>query len=194
MILGLAGGLATGGLGWWSAGGPSRPEAPLAAAEARLAKLRIPRALTEGAVPPDVAVLAATPLFVLTTGPGATPAPVLRLDGLSRSKGRAAALLSVDDQPAEWLALGDSRGGVTVLAVDGTKAVIDTVYGPVDVGLGERVGTPGAAGGAASLPLGASPGGVETGAHPAPVQPTIVDRPPPGFRSPPPPASAPGTP
>jgi len=185
VIIGVAAGVATGGLGWWLAGGPARPGEALEPAEARLARLRIPRAGTDAALAPDVAGLAATPLFILTTGPGATPAPVLRLDGISKSKGRAAALLSIDDQPADWLAVGDRRGAVALQAVGASKAVVDTVYGPVEVALGERVG---GAATAAGVPAGPVPGAV---APQGPVQPTIVDSPPPGFRSPPPPASAP---
>ena len=43
------------------------------------------------------------PLFALTTGPGAIPDVVVRLDGLSRSSTRSAALLSINGGPAEWL-------------------------------------------------------------------------------------------
>jgi len=190
VIIGVAAGVAAGGLGWWLAGGPARPGEALDAPEARLARLKIPRARGDAAAAPDVAVLAATPLFILTTGPGATPAPVLRLDGVSKSRSRTAALLSIDDQPADWLAVGDRRGGVVLQAVSAGKAVVDTVYGPVEVALGERVG-----GAPAGTPVAAT-GAAQPAPQPAVapqglVQPTIVDAPPPGFRSPPPPASAP---
>jgi hypothetical protein len=105
-----------------------------------------------------------TPLFALTSGPGAVAEVALRLDGLVHSPARVAALLSINGAPSDWLDLGASRDGVTLEDVTSNKVVVDTATGLREIILGQ---TPATADGAAA---------------------------PSGLRSPPPPASAPGMP
>jgi hypothetical protein len=177
VLIGAAAGLAAGVAAWLLSGGPQAAAGQLAPLEAGSKILRAPRIV--GAPPRalDVAGLAAEPIFQLTTGPSAIPAPVLRLDGLARTRARLAALLSIDGKAPEWLGLGESRDGIILLAVQAAKVVVDTAYGPVDVVLGKAPNSPAAA----SLPDEAM---------------TPMARPdaPPGFRLPPPPASAPRRP
>jgi hypothetical protein len=170
-------GLAAGVLAWFVAGGANAGGARLGAVAEQLDGLRAPR--PAAAAPPmaDIAGLSANPLFALTTGPGARPQPVVRVDGLVRARGRVAALVSVDDKPADWLRLGDTRDGVTLIEVQGSGVVVDTLYGPQNVGLGER--SPAAA--AAAV----------TTSTPAAQTAAAVDTIPQGFRSPVPPADAP---
>ena len=122
-----------------------------------------PRAPSDG----WVAVALAAPLFALTTGPGAVVEPVVKLEGIVRSPGRVAALISVNGAASDWLALGQTRDGVTLQDVQSSKVVVETATGAKDIFIG--AGSP-------SLEL----------THQAP--------PPRGFRSPPEPASAPGMP
>lgn len=172
-------GLAAGLLAWLAGGGPSASTDRLETVEAKVVGLRGPRPGRFLGTDVGVAQLAATPLFALTVGPGAVPRPTLRLDGVVKSRARTAALIAIDDQQPDWLALGESRGGVTLLEVTASKAVVETLYGPQEVALGQR------SGGSEPAPMSGA------GAPPA-VTPTQTDAVPPGFRSPPPPASAPG--
>jgi hypothetical protein len=126
---------------------------------------------------PDAGELTASPVFALTVGPGAVKEPTLQLQGISITRQRTAALISIDGRPAEWLALGESRDGVTLESVQSSRVVIDTVLGAKDIALGEQVGPPPADAGAAPMVAAVTP-----------------DAPPPGVRSPPPPANAPRSP
>lgn len=176
LLAAVPAGLVAGFLAWSLAGGASATDDALGDLQRRMTALRAPRAFAGGVEGYDVASLAAQPLFVLTTGPGATPQPTVRLDGVVSSKARIAALLSINDRPSEWLGLGETRDGVTLQHVTAGKVTIDTVYGPAEVALGERIGAP-------PLAVAAQP--------PAPGAP---DQLPPGLRGPPPPASAPRLP
>lgn len=165
-------GLMAGFLAWFAAGGPAAGSTALAPAATELAALRRPRPSLPDLWVSDVTGLAAAPLFTLTTGPGAVPEPVIRLAGLARARGRAAALLAINDKPAEWLSRGESRDGVTLQAVTSSSVVVDTVYGEREVTLGDR-------------PMAEPP--------PAAPRPPAIDPATRGFRMPPPPASAPRT-
>jgi len=119
-------------------------------------------------------ILAGPPLFALSIGPNAVKDPAVAVLGLSRMPGRAAALLTIDGKPAAWLARGESRDGVVLREVASGRATLDLPLGVQDLKIGEA--TPGSS---AVTSNPAMPGGV------------AGDMPPPGYRSPPPPASAP---
>lgn len=178
MILAFAApaGLAAGFLAWLLAGGSSAAVRQLEPLGAAVAGIRAPARSAVATAAADISGLIAAPLFPLTTGPGAVPQPVLRLDGVVRTARRSAALLAINGQPADWLSKGESRDGVTLLDVSASRALVDTVYGPQDVRLGQTV------------PEGAPP----PAAAPGEAVLAGPDDFPPGFRSPPPPASAPG--
>jgi hypothetical protein len=185
ILLSISVGLAAGGLGWLAAGGASAAAEKLGPTEALVARLTRPHRTPGEVAPANITELSELPLLLLTTGPGATPLPIVQVDGLVSARGRRAALVSIDDKPSEWLVVGDIQRGVTLRDVAANHAVIETAYGLQDVQLGERSIAP---------PSNPNP------TDPSPAAPTpAVARPsstgpltiPPGFRSPPPPASAP---
>jgi hypothetical protein len=100
---------------------------------------------------PPAIVSSAPPLFPVLSGPHAAPEVSLRLDGVARTPGRAAALLSINGASATWLQLGEDQEGVTLLAVGGASATVDTARGQKLIKLGD----------------GPSPGSGETAAEPA---------------------------
>lgn len=164
--MGVAGfaGLFSGGALWALSGGQAQGEA-LEALDARLAGVS-----TRSRAPLDrpsdaLAQIVATPIFVASAQVAPTDTDVqVQVFGLARSPVRTAALFSVGGAPAEWLSVGESRGGVTLRSVSSSSAVVATIFGEREIMLGMPSQTAG------------SPG------TPA------------GFRSPPPPASAPGMP
>lgn len=93
--------------------------------------------------------------------------------------GRAAALVSIDGKAPVWLARGESRDGVVLNDVGSGRATLDLPLGVRTLRIGEATSV---GGGAAASPDLANPM----------TAPATGDMPPPGFRSPPPPASAPG--
>lgn len=161
-------GLATGLAAWMLAGAGKSDLARIEPLQTEVAALRAPKTASAQAGPARAAELAATPIFVMTVGPGAVSEPLVRLDGVSVSKRRTAALLSFAGAAPEWLNLGETRNGVTLTAIIGSKAVLETILGARELALGEQ--TAGAAG---------------SGGQSA-------ETPPAGYRSPPPPAGAPG--
>ncbi len=171
---GVPAGLITGLAAWLAAGGPSAATDKLAPVEAQLSSLQVQRPPAAPGRQIIISDLAATPLFALSVGPSAVRPPLVRLEGVSRSARRTAALLSIDGRPSQWLALGETRDGVTLQTVGVAQASVDTVLGEVTVELGRSVG-----------------GEPQSGDDPQAGS-GVVDRPPQGFRSPPPPASAPG--
>jgi hypothetical protein len=177
ILSGIPAGLATGLLAWLVAGGPGAGLDKLNPIEDQLMILRAPRepSLSSGSAV-SIADLAASPLFALTVGPGAVREPSIAVQGVSMSAGRVAALLVIDGQPPAWVPVGQSREGVTVRAVGPTRITVDTLVGLKEIGLGES-------------PTASAPVATE---QPA-VGSTNLDRIPSGFRSPPPPASAPRT-
>lgn len=176
ILLGAAApiGLLTGFLAWSAAGGASASLDRIAPVASQLAALR-PSAGTKPRQTAQGERLLATPIFALTVGPGAVREPAIRVDGLSVSRRRAAALVSIDGASAQWMTVGETRDGVTLRTVSASKAVFDTPIGDKELGLGEQS--------ASSAPAAPPADSTEAAS-------TIVDRIPPGFRSPPPPASA----
>ncbi|KQY31927.1 hypothetical protein ASD21_22965 [Caulobacter sp. Root1455] len=167
-------GLTLGAAAWLAAG----RQDVLTPAQDRLAALGPSRAQrgVDGGAPS----LSGPPLFALSTGPNAVRDPVVTVLGLSRMPGRAAALLAIDGKPPAWLARGESRDGVVLRDVGSGRASLDLPLGVRTLRIGEA--TPVSPSGAtASL-------GPSTLAFPS----APGDVPPPGFRPPPPPASAPG--
>ncbi|HEX4712065.1 hypothetical protein, partial [Phenylobacterium sp.] len=130
-------GLATGLAAWLLAGGASASFDKLDGVETQLMKLRPPvtRRIDGDSSPAD---LLTTPLFALTTGPGAIREPSIRLDGLSVSRSRMAALVSIDGKPAAWLTAGETADGVTLQAVTASGASFETVLGAKTINLGEQ--------------------------------------------------------
>lgn len=181
LIIGAAAplGLATGLAAWLLAGGLSVRASALDEGHERLAKLRAPRSVSLPTSETSSAPLLASPLFAMTTGPGAVREPSIRVDGVSLTRRRTAALLSIDDKPAEWVTVGESRDGVTLQAVSPSGVTIETLLGPKALNLGDQS--------AASAPAAGTPAPVATTAA------MVQDQVPPGFRSPPQPASAPRT-
>lgn len=116
-----------------------------------------------------VAGAIAKPLFALTTGPGAVAEVSIRLEGVARSPNRRAGLLSIAGQPPAWVEEGDAVNGIILQEVLGAKVVVDTPLGLREVKLGQAIGPR------------SSPSVTNT-------EPQEI---PPGYRSPPPPASAP---
>jgi hypothetical protein len=113
-----------------------------------------------------------SPLFGPLGGGGGVAEPTIRLQGIARAPGRVAALLAIDAKPSAWLGLGETRDGVTLVEVLASRIAVETVIGEREIRLG---GVAGPSGEADRTPLRAG-----------------QDEPPPGFRMPPPPASAPG--
>jgi hypothetical protein len=109
-----------------------------------VSKLRVPRATPAVDARQDLSGLASTPLLLMTTGPGAQPEPALRLDGVVRSPKRTAALIAINDAPAEWLAKGEIRDGVTLEDVQPARVLVDTLYGERQLELGRSSGAPSA--------------------------------------------------
>lgn len=132
---------------------------------ARLASLPTPHLTSSSQRDSQIAQVISQPIFSLTAGAGAVADAAIRLEGLIRSPGHIVALIGINGAPSDWLSLGQSRDGVTLVDVGATKVTVDTAAGLKDV------------------ELGGAPGSNEVGAS-APAS----------MRSPPPPASAPGVP
>ena len=162
-------GLLTGLVAWVLAGGLSVKANALDTVESGLSALKPPAALASQAGRGEAAALLGSPLFALTTGPGAVREPSIRVDGVSLSRRRTAALVSIDGKPSEWLEIGESRDGVTLQEVSSSSVTFETAVGTKALNLGDQS--------AASAP--------------APIAAAGGDQPPPGFRAPPEPASAP---
>jgi poly-gamma-glutamate capsule biosynthesis protein CapA/YwtB (metallophosphatase superfamily) len=119
--------------------------------------------------PDPVAQAIAAPLFASTAAANTAPDVAVRVLGLASTPERKAALLSINNAPAEWVDLGAARAGVTVRELDASKVTLETPGGVRDLALGET-----------STP------------NPAPTAGTAPSPAPGGYRMPPPPASAPG--
>ena len=169
-------GLATGLGAWLLAGGASARFDTLDGVQARLMSLKAP-IVRRGGGEASSADLLTTPIFALTTGPGAVREPSIRLDGISLSRRRAAALVSIDGKPATWLSAGETADGVTLQEVGASAATFETALGAKMLNLGEQS--------AASAPDPHAPT-----AAPVPTQSGATDVPLLGVRGPPEPASA----
>ena len=135
-------GLGTGLLAWLLAGGVQANADALAPAQAALHALRPPRPAVPAAPYMSVADLVSSPIFSLVLGAAAQPVPAIRLDGVSLSRQRTAALVSIGGATAEWLRPGDSRSDITLKQVAAAKIVVDTPSGVKEVALGQTLGTP----------------------------------------------------
>lgn len=170
-------GLATGLAAWLVAGGASANFETLDGLETKVRGLRAPRTSIHRVSYGGANDLLASPIFAMTTGADALREPSIRLDGVSISSRRTAALVSVDGKFSEWMRVGEARDGVTLQALSASGATFETPLGSKQLALGEQS--------AASAPLQAA------AAPPQGASPIVSDEMPPGFRSPPPPASAP---
>lgn len=141
-LIACGGGAALGALAWVAFSGGRPAARPMDLLEARLAGMRTGAPRHAPAPPDRIAQILAAPLFALTTGPGAVKEAGIRLEGLARSPGHVAALISIDGQPADWLALGATRDGVTLREVLGSKIVLDTATGFREVGFGDAPAAP----------------------------------------------------
>lgn len=103
--------------------------------EARVGALPASRRPAETLTARTAALLASPSLF------SQSPPPRVRLDGLARSPGRVAALMAIEDLPAQWVVIGSTVSGVTLLRIGANRATIDAGDGPQEIALGETVGT-----------------------------------------------------
>lgn len=153
-------GLIVGLTAWFVAGGGSSAAAALAPLSAAMERPIAPRRSPPRAMDRSSAALVGAPLFALTAGPGAIREPSIRVDGLSVSTRRTAALLSIDGRPSEWLRVGESRYGVSIQAVTGSVVVLETAVSTKELALGEQAAATApapeqmAAGPAQDLPAG----------------------------------------
>lgn len=156
-------GLVAGG-GLWALSGGKAQSKDLAAIDARLDA--ISTRVRPGLDRPSdaLAQALAMPLFGAATVVTDQQDASVQLAGIVRSPSRVAALLAIGGAPAQWLSVGESHGGVSLQSVSSGGVTLMTPNGARDVLLG--------APGAASGPPDGAPA---------------------GFRSPPPPASAPGS-
>ena len=132
--LALSAGAGVGALAWWILATGAADQRRLQEDQLEVSGLKLP-----GRPPSIVGALAAGatahPLFVLTTGPGARPEPVILVSGLARTPTRRAALLAVNGSPPTWLGVGQSAGDVTLLDVQPSKAVVETPFGRKEIDL-----------------------------------------------------------
>jgi hypothetical protein len=164
-------GLVVGAAAWTLAGGAVSAEKAVTEAKTLFPTVRARRA-TSGSAAENIRQAMNSPLFGPLGGRGGVADPTIRLQGIARAPGRVAALLAIDAKPSAWLGLGETRDGVTLVEVSGSRISVETMIGEREIRLG---GVAEPAGGASRAPLHAG-----------------QDEPPPGFRMPPPPASAPG--
>jgi hypothetical protein len=162
-------GLVAGALAWLVFGGAFSVSPELTGYETRLNALDTHPARHIAGVSVSVADALAHPLF--SVGGVALADVNIQLEGIALTPRRAAALLSINGQPAEWVERGVTKDGATLQQVLSTKVVIDTATGPHEVGLNDHPAPPTQASSAV--------GGAQQSAVP------------PGYRLPPPPASAP---
>lgn len=156
-------GLVAGG-GFWALEGGKAQGADLASIDTRLdaVSTRVRPGLDR---PSDALAQAlSTPLFVEAGAVTDQKEILIQLAGIVRSPNRVAALLAINGAAAQWMSVGEDREGVLLRTVSSSGVVLTTPSGEREVLLG-------APNGAAPLLSEAAPG---------------------GFRSPPPPASAPG--
>ena len=121
--------------------------------------------------------LSSHPIFVLPTAPSDGPQTTIVLEGIARSPRRTAALVSIDGRPDLWLEAGKAVNGVTLTGLDSDKATFEMPSGRKEILLGQTP-TPRSTPSAAST----APAKLDL------ISPSAI---PPGFRLPPPPASAP---
>jgi hypothetical protein len=158
-------GLVAGGALWALSGGNAQSEA-IDALDARLGQISTGSRGRPERPSDALAQSLALPLFgAPTTPPGGQSDVLVQVFGLVRTPARTGALLAIGAAPSEWFSLGEEKSGVTLKAVTNSSAVVATIFGEREIVLG-------------------------AGSSPTPEQ--AAGGSPPGFRSPPPPASAPG--
>jgi len=131
LIFAAPAGIFAGLCAWWIAGAGGSP----------IDGLRIPspspalRQAAGGVSSDDVLKAAGAPLFVLTEGPGAVAEPPLMLQGVVRSPSRAVALISLNGQPARWLAKDERIEGIRLAEIGRSSVLLDlpTRYLAVDL-------------------------------------------------------------
>jgi hypothetical protein len=160
-------GLGAGGLIWGVAGDGGRAR-EIAALEDRLSSL--PTRSRQGPDRPSEALarVLAAPLLGVTDKAAAVAEVPVQLIGLVRRPGRSAALMAIAGAPPQWLALGEAFQGVSLDEISDAGVVLTTPAGKREISLAASSGAP---------PVGGGPDGA-----------------PAGYRSPPPPASAPSVP
>lgn len=143
----VPGGLALACAGWllFAAGGPAAK--PLEAAEAGLAQLPAPRSAATS--PSEPSASAGGDLFAAVP-----PPPVVRLDGISKTRRRTAALLTFGNGPAQWVSIGATVDGVTLVAVSDADATLETVAGREALALGQSTTPASPSQASASGPVG----------------------------------------
>lgn len=157
-------GLAISALAWLVLGGPNQPAKRLE--ELGVEFRSLPKVQSQGASSPTSPDASAMPQGLFANSAQEIS---VSLVGLSRTPKRSAALLSIKSQPAQWMTVGMTKEGVTLVQVLPTRVVIDSLTGRRSIGIGQSSG--------AIEPSDAS-----------------GDQPPAGARLPPPPASAPSQP
>lgn len=163
-------GLIAGAAVWLVSGGPTGVTKPLAALTEQANTLAPPAPANRTPGATSLAALTARPLFL----EGAAIArPTVNLIGVVRRPGRTAALMSFGGAEPRWVNEGETVGGLTLVQVRSSGVQLDSLSGPLVVGLGET------ADGATS---------------PEPDQSPDSSAPPAGVRLPPEPANAPRTP
>lgn len=167
ILCGLPVGLILGVAAWMSTGRAGATSEALEQAASALQAMPKggARRQTASIAPPSLTA----PLFAQPEGAALPVETSVVLQGLSRTPRRQSALLAIGARPAEWLTVGETREGVTLDSVGPGGVTITTPSGTRDLGFG---------------PANTS--------NQAPA--SIDPMPPPGVRSPPPPASAPGAP
>ncbi len=117
-------------LGLWLLIGRDPPAiAAVAGLETRLAAAR-PVATSRASAVDALTVRAlGSPVFALTTGPAAVADIPVTMTGIALTRTRKAALISVGAKPADWLDLGATRDGVTLMSVTVAGATVDTPTG-----------------------------------------------------------------
>lgn len=131
-------GIALACFGWlvFSSGGPAAK--PLNHAEAQLSQLpAAPRSAASLVTASSAA--AGADLFGALAAP-----PTVRLDGISRTRRRTAALLAFGSAPAQWVNLGSTIQGVTLVEVTDARVSLETVLGRENLSLGESTMPPAA--------------------------------------------------
>ena len=123
------------GSGFWLVasllGGPPAALQDTAAALAQPLQER-PETRADGAKV-GAAALMGRPLF--PPNPAAEPA-TLRLEGVALGAGLPAALVQAGDEPARWLRVGESVGGLTLSSIAATTVTLEGMAGEQTVPLG----------------------------------------------------------
>ena len=74
--------------------------------------------------------------LLLTVGPGAVPQAQLVVSGIAASNRRQAALVSIDGEPAQWWARGETRDGLILESVSSRAATFRSRLGRREIPLG----------------------------------------------------------